>query len=158
MSGGSLKYIKFFGFIFLVDESVWVVGWGLDLDALVLGLQGLDGLALLGVLNAAGWDGLGLLDWLRDTVAQLVAVGLNLDDNLNLLIFANLVGLWDAALSDFYFLGCDLALWDGDLKGLGLSHNSRGGQKAGEGNELEHVEKTVFISWSVKLPTTLIVR
>merc|ERR1719445_975019 len=79
----------------LVDKSVWVAGWGIDLDflALVLGLQGLDGLALLGVLNAAGWDGLGLLDWLRDTVAQLVAVGLNLDDNLNLLIFANLVGL-----------------------------------------------------------------
>ena len=51
-----MKYMKFFGFIFLVDESVWVVGWGIDLDllALVLGLQGLDGLALLGVLNAAG--------------------------------------------------------------------------------------------------------
>ena len=42
--------------------------------------------------------------------------------------------LWDAALSDLNLLGCDLALWDGDLKGLGLSHNSRGGQKAGEGN------------------------
>merc|ERR1711951_911 len=111
MSGASLKYLHevFFGFIFLVDESVWVVGWGIDLDllALVLGLQGLDGLALLGVLNAAGWDGLGLLDWLRYTVAQLVAVGLNLDNNLNLLIFTNLVGLWDAALSDLYLLGCD---------------------------------------------------
>merc|ERR1719346_334748 len=158
MSGASLKNMKSFGFYkLLVDESVWVVGWGIDLDALVLGLQGLDGLALLGVLNAAGWDGLGLLDWLRDTVAQLVTVGLNLDNNLNLLIFANLVGLWDAALSDLNLLGCDLALWDGDLKGLGLSHNSRGGQKAGEGNELEHVEVAVFISWSVRLPTTLIV-
>merc|ERR1712226_1213246 len=112
---------------YLVDESVWVVGWGIDLDllALVLGLQGLDGLALLGVLNAAGWYGLGLLDWLRDTVAQLVAVGVNLDNNLNL-------------------LGCDLTLWDGDLEGLRLSHNSRGSQKAGEGNELEHVEVTVL--------------
>merc|ERR1719268_631333 len=102
MSGTSLKYMKlFFGFVYLVDESVGVVGWGIDLDllALVLGLQGLDGLALLGVLNPAGWDGLCLLDWLRDTVAQLVAVGLNLDNNFNLLIFANLVGLWDAALS-----------------------------------------------------------
>ena len=56
MEEGPLKYMKSFGFINLVDESVWVVGWGIDLDllALVLGLQGLDGLALLGVLNAAG--------------------------------------------------------------------------------------------------------
>merc|ERR1719325_204810 len=149
MSGTSLKYMKSFWFYFL-SRRIRMGGR--------LGHQSLDGLALLGVLNAAGWDGLGLLDWLRDTVAQLVAVGLNLDNNLNLLIFANLVGLWDAALSDLYLLGCDLALWDGDLKGLGLSHNSRGGQKAGEGNELEHVEVTVFISWSVRLPTTLIVR
>ena len=55
--------------------------------------------------------------------------------------------LWDAALSDLYLLGCDLALWDGDLKGFGLSHNSRGGQKAGEGNELKRVSvsKDLFL-------------